>query len=67
MKPVATQRSAGLSETRASATIRPPIAPPTKAISDRAMVQRIAIGDEQEFVRAEGTDHGVLLSGSADR
>ena len=36
------------------------MAPPTKAISDSASVHCTALEEEQEFVAAEGTDHGVV-------
>src|SRR5450432_2821355 len=42
MKAAAALRSQGMSLVRLRATTRPPIAPPTKAISDSASVQRAA-------------------------
>ena len=67
MKAAATRLGAFASAVRASATIRPPTAPPMNAISERAMVQRIAMAISKKSSTPKGRIMAVLLSGRADR
>ena len=67
MKSVASVRSHLASEVRASAISRPPMAPPAKAMAERARVQRIASAIRMTSLTPKGRIMARLLSGSSGR